>query len=173
MKLRGTLWTDYVDPSQLADTGFIRPELDGGRPHVLERRVLRPDGSVTELEIHARQFTQGRMLGTARDVGARKAAERERARLIQAIEQSAESIIITDPAGTIVYVNPALEKESGFTREEVLGQNHASSTWRELPRTSTPHSSTPSPETGSGRARCRASPRPGYRPRGSPAVGGP
>jgi PAS domain S-box-containing protein len=123
-ELLGTFWTGYVDPAQLGEVAFIRPELDGGKAQVIERRIVRPDGSMVELEIHARQFTQGRMLGTARDVGKRKAAERERARLIQAIEQSAESIIITDPEGTIVYVNPTVERETGLAHDEVVGRNH-------------------------------------------------
>ena len=123
-ELRGTLWPEYVDRAQLVERPFLRPALEAGKPMVFERRVLRPDGSTVELEIHARQFERGWMLGTARDVGARKAAERERARLIQAIEQSAESIIITDPSGAIVYVNPNFAKETGFAADEVIGQNH-------------------------------------------------
>jgi PAS domain S-box-containing protein len=122
-ELRGTSWLSYVDPAQLAELPFLRPDLAAGKPVVFERRVLRPDGSTVELEMHARQIALGLMLGTARDVGARKAADRERARLTQAIEQSGESIIITDPAGSIVYVNPAFERETGFSREEVLGRS--------------------------------------------------
>jgi PAS domain S-box-containing protein len=120
-ELRGTLWRGYVDPAQPADFPFLRPEPVAGKPIVFERRALRPDGSVVELEIHARRFAKGWMLGTARDIGARKAAERERARLVQAIEQTAESILITDPGGVVVFVNLAFEKETGFSREEVVG----------------------------------------------------
>jgi PAS domain S-box-containing protein len=83
------------------------------------------------MEMHARHIAPDSMLGTAREIGARKAAERERARLIQAIEQSGESIIITDPAGSIVYVNPAFEKETGFSREEVLGRDRGAILTRE------------------------------------------
>lgn len=43
--------------------------------------------------------------------------------LTKAMEQAAESVIITDTAGDIVYVNPAFEKTSGYLAEEVLGQN--------------------------------------------------
>jgi PAS domain S-box-containing protein len=46
----------------------------------------------------------------------------EHARLAAAIEQSAESVIITDPATRIVYVNPAFERLSGYASSEVLGQ---------------------------------------------------
>jgi len=58
-----------------------------------------------------------------RDITERKRAERERARLTSAVEQAAEAVLITDPEGTIVYVNPAFERITGYNREEVLGQN--------------------------------------------------
>ena len=41
----------------------------------------------------------------------------------QAVEQTPESIIITDVAGRIEYVNARFVENSGYTREEVLGQN--------------------------------------------------
>lgn len=43
--------------------------------------------------------------------------------LITAIEQGYESVLITDRDGTIVYVNPAFERISGYSRAEVIGQN--------------------------------------------------
>ena len=62
-------------------------------------------------------------IGAATDITWRQAAEAERERLITAIEQATEDIIITDIEGAIVYVNPAFEKITGYTREEVTGQN--------------------------------------------------
>jgi len=53
----------------------------------------------------------------------RKRAEVERERLLAAIEQAGEIIVITDPAGTIRYVNPAFEHTTGYSREEVIGGN--------------------------------------------------
>jgi PAS domain S-box-containing protein len=50
-------------------------------------------------------------------------AEEERKRLITAIEQSEEDIIITDTDGIINYVNPAFERNTGYTREEALGNS--------------------------------------------------
>ena len=56
------------------------------------------------------------------DNTARKRAEAERLRLATAIEQSAETIIITDSAGIIQYANPAFAALTGFTCREAVGQ---------------------------------------------------
>ncbi len=48
----------------------------------------------------------------------------ERLRLLsRAVEQSPVSILITDPDGAIVYANPKFTAVTGWTVEEVLGQN--------------------------------------------------
>lgn len=43
--------------------------------------------------------------------------------LTTAIEQSIESVVITDIRGRILYVNPAFERTTGYTAQEVLGRN--------------------------------------------------
>ena len=43
--------------------------------------------------------------------------------LAMAVEQAAESIVITDADGLITYVNPAFERTTGYTLEELLGQH--------------------------------------------------
>ncbi len=55
------------------------------------------------------------------DVSGFKRTIEEQARLVTAVEHTAESIIVTDPAGIIEYVNPAFEKITGYTRAEVIG----------------------------------------------------
>jgi PAS domain S-box-containing protein len=57
-----------------------------------------------------------------RDITARKATEAQLARLATAVEHADEDIVITDPAGAIHYVNPAFERITGYTRDEVLGK---------------------------------------------------
>jgi len=46
-----------------------------------------------------------------------------RERLATAIEQAAETVVVTDLEGTILYVNPAFEAVSGYTRAEAVGKN--------------------------------------------------
>jgi PAS domain S-box-containing protein len=44
-------------------------------------------------------------------------------RLSTVIEQTADSVIVTDTGGIIVYVNPAFERITGYSRADVIGQN--------------------------------------------------
>lgn len=49
-------------------------------------------------------------------------AEESLRKLSRAVEQSADTVIITDRDGTIEYVNPAFEKLTGYSREEACGR---------------------------------------------------
>lgn len=51
------------------------------------------------------------------------ASEARQRLLATAVEQAAEVVVITDPDGSIVYVNPAFERTYGYRRDEVLGLN--------------------------------------------------
>ncbi len=42
--------------------------------------------------------------------------------LSRAVEQTADSVLITNREGTIEYVNPAFEATTGYTREEAIGK---------------------------------------------------
>lgn len=57
-----------------------------------------------------------------RDISARKRADAEHKRLMAAIDQIGEGIVMTDAQGTIQFVNPAFEQMTGYSREEALGR---------------------------------------------------
>ncbi len=63
------------------------------------------------------------VIGTYLDITALKQSRKSRDLLAIAVEQAAETIIITDQTGTIVYVNPVFEKITGYTREKAIGRN--------------------------------------------------
>lgn len=65
--------------------------------------------------IYAQELTE--------EVNQRKRVDKERRQLIAAIEQTAESVVITDAQGHIIYVNPAFEHITGYSRAEVLGSS--------------------------------------------------
>jgi len=58
-----------------------------------------------------------------RDITRRKRTEESHARLATAVDQAAETIVITDTQGLIHYANPAFEKTTGYTVAEVIGKN--------------------------------------------------
>jgi len=58
-----------------------------------------------------------------RDITERKKTEEYLQRLSNAVEQTADAVIITDRSGTIEYVNPAFENSTGFSSEEAIGMN--------------------------------------------------
>jgi len=72
------------------------------------------------------QASQTAALNTLADLKAenqvRKAKEAELERVMMAIEQAGEVIMITDPAGMIQYLNPAFESVTGYGREEAVGK---------------------------------------------------
>ncbi|MBF0288673.1 MAG: PAS domain S-box protein [SAR324 cluster bacterium] len=86
---------------------------------------LRKTGVKFPLEISIAQWSVQKTIyfcGIIRDITDRKQGEEEKKRFIEAIEQITEGILITDTRGIIQYVNPAFEKITGYSSQEVLGQ---------------------------------------------------
>ncbi len=119
-----------IVPLDSADTGLSpaeRRKLEYSEQG-LELLVTRKDGASVDVNLWRTPLrdANGVVIGSMSiyaDITKRKRGEEEHARLMYAVEQAAESIIITDRQGTIVYVNPAFEKVTGFSREEALGGN--------------------------------------------------
>jgi PAS domain S-box-containing protein len=62
-------------------------------------------------------------LAIAQDGDDARRTEAERSLLVEAIQQSAEAVLITDKDAQISYVNRAFERTSGYTSAEVIGSN--------------------------------------------------
>ena len=80
------------------------------------------EGRVLDTSWISVTLSDGSKIGIGLNVTERKGAEAERERLMAAIEQAGEIVIITDPEGTIQYVNPAFAAVTGYTREEAVGK---------------------------------------------------
>ena len=101
------------------------PQGKGGR---FETAILHKTGARVPVEVHCRVIYNDYGLpmsvqGVARDLTERKRVEAERDRLLLALEQAAESYILTDPEGTILYVNGAFEQQTGYARQDAVGRN--------------------------------------------------
>jgi two-component system cell cycle sensor histidine kinase/response regulator CckA len=124
----GRPFADLVHPEDLPRALDAFAEVLGGRPPGLfDVRIKSRDGAWLEGEFAGVQLIEAGgvtgALGTVRDVTQRRRESEERKRLAAAVEQAAEAIMVTDVEGTIEYVNPAFERTSGFSANEVLGAN--------------------------------------------------
>ena len=105
----------------------LRRHTESRNPFIMEYRMRRKDGRYSWIQSRGQcvavddQGHAARLVGTHTDISERKEFEEKHQRLITAVEQSAESIVITNAEGVINYVNPAFEKITGYKRDEVLG----------------------------------------------------
>ncbi|MCK9210337.1 MAG: PAS domain S-box protein [Ignavibacteriaceae bacterium] len=91
----------------------------------IERLHYRKDGSVflAELSTHLVVRDGGEYMCTfTRDITERKKSSDQFQKIITAIEQTADTVVITDQNGIIEYVNSAFLMITGYSREEVIGK---------------------------------------------------
>jgi len=97
-----------------------------GSEEAYEHLAIRKDKTVFPVEIRARMITSNDetlRLTAIRDVTERKQMEEDLRIVWRAAEQSPASIVITDTAGTIQYINPRFTELTGYTVDEMIGQN--------------------------------------------------
>jgi PAS domain S-box-containing protein len=85
-----------------------------------------PDGTERWFSMSANRFNHGdsvRILVRHTDFTVRRNLEALQRRLMQAIEASGNTVLIADKNGNISYVNPAFEKNTGYSSAEALGRN--------------------------------------------------
>jgi len=92
---------------------------------VFTTKHRRKDGTEYPVEIRFQFLKEAPpvFVANARDIGDRLRMESELRKLALAVEQSPESIVITNLEAEIEYVNEAFLKATGYSREEVIGQN--------------------------------------------------
>lgn len=105
---------------------LIRSNRNKKQTHPYEIEGIRKDGTVFPIEIEARNIDFGNntisRLVTFRDLSSSKKAKIENRKLITAIEQSANMVLITDIKGNIEYTNPKFTEITGYTAAEALGK---------------------------------------------------
>lgn len=126
---KGVKWSDLIvaQDIEIVKEKFIHA-IKTDRSYIREYRIrtnsgnilwIRDRGQIVRDESGEIEYVSGVFF----DITDRMQADQERIRLATAVEQAAESVIISDRPGTIQYVNPAFERLSGFRREEIVGHN--------------------------------------------------
>ena len=99
---QGETWSGELQVKRKDDRRFLA--------EVTEAPILDYNGQLTG------------MIGISSDITERKQAEEALLKLSSAVEQTIDTIVITDRNGTIEYVNKAFEEITGYSMEETVGQ---------------------------------------------------
>lgn len=133
-ELEQITFKDITHPDDLeTDLGHVQQLLDGSiQDYQIEKRYIRKDGSNTWVRLAVSLMrnetgTPQYFIAQIEDINQLKLSEQqlqETLALKTAILSSAnQSIIATDPAGTIVSFNTGAERMLGYTEEEVVGRH--------------------------------------------------
>ncbi len=123
-------WMSITHPDDLQEDlkymeQLISGEIQGFR---MDKRYIRPDNSyvwirMTIAPIRVKNREQPRHLKMIEDITERRNFEDKLRILSCAVDQSPVSILITDLQGNIEYVNPKFTQITGYSSEDVIGQN--------------------------------------------------
>jgi len=125
---------DFLFPSDIGPKSDDMVRRRRGARENLVTRYRKKDGSVlwarvVTSPVFGDDDTFAGALAMVSDLTEQKLAEMEGSRLrnrvsllSRAVEQTADSVLITDSQGTIEYVNPAFEGTTGYSPEEAIGK---------------------------------------------------
>jgi PAS domain S-box-containing protein len=117
-------WDARFTPEKLRDELSLM--LEQATVLTFQTRHRRKDGSFIDVEVtsYRLELDERQVLYFAsRDITGRLAMEARLRTLAQAIEQSPVSIVIANKDGNIEYVNPRFTAVTGYSGNEVIGQN--------------------------------------------------
>ena len=105
-----------------------RAAISGSARYGLDYRLVRPDGTVRIVHeqgelIRDQADTSLRWVGTLQDITERVAADEERARLVAAVEQTADAVWLHGIDGTVLFVNRSFSRLYGYGPDEIVGRH--------------------------------------------------
>jgi diguanylate cyclase (GGDEF)-like protein/PAS domain S-box-containing protein len=141
-------WLSRIHPNDQHSTArALQEHLAGNSPiYIAELRLRCQDGSYKwirsrgKLVSHSAEGLPLRMIGTHTDISAAKHSEAKLQLAASVFTHAHEGIFITTAAGSIIEVNDAVTRITGYARDELLGQNprifnsgrHSQSFYRQL-----------------------------------------
>ena len=104
----------------------VNASITNHAPYSIDHRVLHPNGIIRQVHEEGMVYYDANgkanhMVGTVQDITRQKAAEDEKLKLSKALEQTADSVVITDLDGVIEFVNPAFSETTGYSKDEAIG----------------------------------------------------
>ena len=118
----------YPEDRDVSDESMRAMQTKEVKEVTLEKRYVRKDGSIFwGMATISPLWGEGEhpefYLSMVRDITARKTAEENLLLAAKVFENTIEGIVVTDPQGRIVQVNPGFTTITGYTAEEAVGGN--------------------------------------------------
>ncbi|MGA8869262.1 MAG: response regulator [Candidatus Sulfotelmatobacter sp.] len=111
--LRSGVNVPFVLLTEEADEKAVAEIIQAGVIDCMEKSQLNGANLVRTIRCSVNLYSSQRQ---------RQVAEQSLRKLSRAVEQSADTVMITDLNGVIEYVNPAFETVTGYSRHEAIGQ---------------------------------------------------
>ncbi len=128
-ELEGHRWLDYLPEHERPATAAAIEHLTSGAGALATDRSMRhSDGSIrwirwVDLPVLDSEGRCVEIRSIGQDITAQKENELRLRQLALAVEQSPNTIVITNTQGQIEYVNASFTRTTGYAADEVLGQN--------------------------------------------------
>ena len=114
----------YTPESQPIIEQAVRCALEQGKPFDLELEIITAKGNRRSVHTMGEtDLTRGKVSGFFQDITERKRAEESLQQAAAVFGHTREGITITNRDGTILDVNEAFTRITGYSREDAIGQN--------------------------------------------------
>ncbi len=139
-ELVGLSFTVFVPEEERAEyTHILKQDQDSkhGLHFTRELKGLMKSGELVAIELRINDMQVGGQhlfLATIRDITERTELEYQQTRLMEAMDQAQDAVLITDANAVIEYVNPAYQALSGFSADELIGETPRMVQSGEMPR---------------------------------------
>lgn len=115
------------DEERHQQLGTIMLQIAGGASTTMDWRCRNlHSGAVFDAEIYYTGITWNNeqvLMGMVHDVTEKHRQEALIKRLSTVVEQSANTVVVTDTHGIVEYVNPSFERMTGYRADELIGQS--------------------------------------------------
>jgi PAS domain S-box-containing protein len=129
-ELKEKTFSDITYPDDIKiGNDLVKDIISGKREFfILEKRYLKKNGDtiwalVSATTVKNEKGEAQNLIAQVQDITERKKTEITLRKLSRAVEQSPTSIVITDKKGTIEYVNPKCVEITGYSENELIGNN--------------------------------------------------
>ncbi len=123
-------WKKLTHPKDLKDSMKLLKEVIDGKTYAYENiiRMMHKNGKYIWIKdigkvVEYKNNKPKIMLGAHINMTKQKEQETRLQFITQAIDYSSQAVVITDAKGDIIYVNPTFTEMTGYSKEEVLGEN--------------------------------------------------